>query len=238
MKPRLIEFLRCPDCGGTLTLRVDAREGEEIIAGTFTCGGCRRAFPIRDGVPRFADADTLEPVQVATARRFGAQWQVFDEIAPHHEQQLKDWLQPVTPQFVRGKVVLEGGCGKGRHTRLIASWGAAEVIAIDLSNAVDVAYQNTCDLRNAHIVQADIHRLPFAAPFDFAFSIGVLHHLPDPAVGFARFLRHVRPGGAVSVWVYGRENNGWIVRFVDPVRIRFTSRLGPRALFGAASAPA
>ena len=38
---------------------------------------------------------------------------------------------------VAGKVVLEGGCGKGRHTKLAAEWGAAEVVGIDLGDGVE-----------------------------------------------------------------------------------------------------
>jgi SAM-dependent methyltransferase len=74
--------------------------------------------------------------------------------------------------------------------------------------------------------------------FDYALSIGVLHHLPRPRDGFASLVRKVRPGGAVSAWVYGREGNGWIVKFVDPVRRRVTSKLSSSALFWISILPA
>ena len=41
----------------------------------------------------------------------------------------------------------------------------------------------------------------------------------------------VRPDGCVSCWVYGRENNGWIVHVIDPLRRLVFSRLPPRLLF-------
>src|SRR5439155_1036031 len=47
---------------------------------------------------------------------------------------------------------------------------------------------------------------------------------------------HLRPGGRVHVWVYGREGNEWLLRFVDPVRKRLTSRLPPAVLRVAALA--
>jgi SAM-dependent methyltransferase len=99
---------------------------------------------------------------------------------------------------------------------------------------VEAAYQNTRHLPNVHIVQADIYNLPIRktnSQFDFVFSIGVLHHLPNPKQGFCSLVRHVKPGGTMAAWVYGYESNEWIVRFVDPVRIWFTSRLHPRALY-------
>lgn len=46
-----MEILRCPLCRAELSLRVDRKEGEEIIAGMLTCTGCRTTFPIADGIP-------------------------------------------------------------------------------------------------------------------------------------------------------------------------------------------
>jgi uncharacterized protein YbaR (Trm112 family) len=43
--------------------------------------------------------------------------------------------------------------------------------------------------------------------------------------GFRALVSRVRPGGAVSAWVYGREGNEWIVRIVSPIRERVTSRM-------------
>jgi SAM-dependent methyltransferase len=113
-------------------------------------------------------------------RELRAQWQVFDELEEHHEGQFRDWIAPVTPEFIRGRTVIEAGCGKGRHTRALARWGAREVVSVDLSEAVEVAYRNTRDLPNVHIVQADIYRLPLRPIFDYGLSVGVLHHLPIP----------------------------------------------------------
>lgn len=230
MKESLLQYLVCPGCTGNLLLTTILRESSEILTGELRCQRCRVIFPIRDGIPRFANLEK-DDRQRETAENFGAQWLVFDHVQSHHEKQFLDWIAPVTSDFVRGKVVLEGGCGKGRHTSLIGEWGARDVIGIDLSEAVEAAYRNTKDLANVHIIQADIYRLPLRQCFDYAFSVGVLHHLPDPRAGFNSLIKHVKPGGAISAWVYGRENNGWIVNFVNPIRERITSRLPPRALY-------
>lgn len=236
MKESLLAYLACPDCAGALTLIVEQQDQAEIISGSFRCAGCGAVFPIRSGVPRFADLAN-DSAQRETAANFGAQWLEFDHVAQHHQQQFLDWIAPVTPDFVRGKTVLEGGCGKGRHTRAVAEWGARAIIGVDLSDAVEAAWRNTRDLTNAHVIQADIYRLPLQRTFDYAFSVGVLHHLPDPRAGFASLRNHVRPGGAISAWVYGRENNGWIVHLVNPLRERITSRLSMRALYALSYLP-
>jgi len=112
------------------------------------------------------------------------------------------------------------------------------VIGIDLSDAVETAFASTRALDNAHIIQADIYHLPLARSFDYAFSVGVLHHLPDPRAGFISLASKVKPGGHISAWVYGAENNEWITRWVNPVRERLTSRINRRALLQLSKLPA
>jgi SAM-dependent methyltransferase len=114
-------------------------------------------------------------------------------------------LLPVNREFFKDKVVLEGGCGKGRHTQLAAQFGARDVIGVDLSDAVETAFAATRHLPNAHIVQTDIFNLPFARAFDYAFSVGVLHHLPDPRGGFKSLVSKVKPGGHMSAWILRRR---------------------------------
>ena len=41
--------------------------------------------------------------------------------------------------------------------------------------------------------------------FDVVFSIGVLHHTPNPRRAFAQIARKVKPGGRMAVWLY-RKN--------------------------------
>lgn len=200
------------------------------MEGELACRSCGTTYPVRRGVPRFV-APSSTPESDRTASAFGWEWQAFSRIDDHHEQQFLDWIAPAGREAFRGRVVLEGGCGKGRHTRLASRYGAAAVIGVDLSSAVDVAFENTREEPAAHIVQADLRRLPLRpASCDYAYSVGVLHHLPDPTSGFLSLAGAVRPGGAVSVWVYGAENNGWIVRLVSPFREHVTSRLPPRVL--------
>jgi SAM-dependent methyltransferase len=237
MKDALVQWLACPECSSALVLDASERDGEEVVSGVLSCHGCAAQFSIRRGIPRFVTVETAGE-QKETARNFGAQWQTFDELSDRYEAQFRDWIAPVTPAFVRGAIVLEGGCGKGRHTQWLARWGATAVVAVDVSDAVDVAYRHLRPLPNAHVIQADIYQLPLRPVFDYALSIGVLHHLPRPRDGFDAMVRKVRPGGAVSAWVYGREGNGWIVRFVDPVRRHVTSKLPRSILYWASLVPA
>jgi SAM-dependent methyltransferase len=219
-------------------MSVKRAEDKEIMEGDLRCSSCASSFPIRSGIPRFADPDQVEGDKRATAENFGWQWQHFTQEDARYADQFLGWIAPVTPEFFRDKVVLEGGCGKGRHTQLAARWGALDVVGVDLSFAVETAFAATRSFPNAHIVQADIYRLPLARKFDYAFSVGVLHHLPDPRSGFMSLASKVRPGGHISAWIYGAENNEWITRWVNPVREKVTSRIDQRALLQLSKIPA
>ena len=233
MKQRLLQYLACPHCEGDLTLDVAAKSDEEIMEGALHCAGCTKGFAITRGIPRFAT--DVQEVEQRTAEAFGYEWTRYSELADRYRKQFLDWLRPVDAEFFRGKAVLEGGCGKGRHTALAAEFGARDVVALDLSEAVEAAFANTRGLENVHIVQADLNHPPVKKQFDYAFSIGVLHHLPDPERGFQALVSRLKPGGAISAWVYGREGNGWIVHGITPMREHVTSHL-PHAFLDVLSA--
>jgi len=238
MKQRVLNYLACPSCGADIKqLSATRVEGEEVMEGELDCQGCSRRFPVIRGIPRFVDRRSVEPDKAATAEKFGWEWQHFNHADLLYAEQFLGWLAPVEPDFFRDKLVLEGGCGKGRHTQLAARWGARDIVSIDLSDAVEPAFAATRGLENAHIIQADMYHLPVRRVFDYAFSVGVLHHLPDPRGGFVSLAGKVKPGGHISAWVYGAENNGWIVRWVNPLRKTITSRIDPRALLHLSKIP-
>lgn len=238
MKLRLLDYLACPACDADLRMAKTLSQNEtDILEGTLECAGCKKEFPIVRGVPRFADLSSVDPEKAATASSFGFEWKHFTQEDERYADQFLGWIAPVTPEFFKDKVILDGGCGKGRHMLLAASWGVRDVVGVDLSDAVESAFVATRDASNMHVVQADICHLPLKPLFDYAFSVGVLDHIPDPFVGFKSLASKLRPGGHLSVWVYGAENNGWIINLVNPVRERFTSRIHPRALLHLSKLP-
>jgi SAM-dependent methyltransferase len=235
MKQSLLPLLRCSRCDSEFSLSSKTVDGTEVLEGSLLCKGCGSEFPIVRGIPRFV-AQTISADKQATADAFAYEWTHYSELTEADEREFLAWLAPTQPKDFQDQIVLDGGCGKGRHAFLAASYGARTVVAVDLSSAVESAYANTRQLPNVHVIQADLLDLPFHAPFTLAYSIGVLHHLPDPKAGFLAVTGHIRPGGRICTWVYGREGNEWIVRFVDPVRKGITSRV-PRVITRALSFP-
>ena len=125
MKEKLLNLLACPSCGGDILLAYASKyEDKEIIEAVLTCQKCSREYKVERGVPRFAALDKLEQDKAETATNFGWQWTHFTQEDKKYAEQFLGWLQPVKPEFFADKIVLEGGCGKGRHTTLAAYWGA------------------------------------------------------------------------------------------------------------------
>jgi len=119
---------------------------------------------------------------------------------------------------LKDKAILDIGCGSGRFTKQAGLSGANIVVATDVGESVQLAYQLTKGLDNVCIVQADIYNMPVKQFADLAFSIGVLHHLPNPQKGFKVLKSTVKPGGEMLIWVYNRRNNFRAVYIFETLR--------------------
>jgi SAM-dependent methyltransferase len=171
---------------------------------------------------------TLDPERTRTAEAFGYSWTHYAKQNPYTEEQWRDWVVPLSEVDFDRKLVLDAGCGLAGFAEFAKEWGASRVVGVDFSEAVDAAKERLGD--RIEFVPGDLYELPFEpGTFDLAYSIGVLHHLPDPERGFRSVAGAVRPGGLVFAWVYGREGNDFLVRVIDPLRRRVFSRL-PRGL--------
>ncbi len=223
MRERLLGWLACPACHGSLALAAKACTGEDVREGMLTCSRCGVRYPITGGIPRMIPGEVTGEAR-ETAERFGYEWTRFGEIRSEYAAQFGGWIAPVESGAFTGRVVLDAGCGKGRHLRLVAGYGAREVIGVELGPAVEVARGNTADLVNVHVVQGDLTRPPVRpASVDVIYSIGVLHHLGVPITGFRALAPLLVPGGLMVAWLYAREGNRRLLTLLEPLR-RVTRR--------------
>jgi ubiquinone/menaquinone biosynthesis C-methylase UbiE len=77
-------------------------------------------------------------------------------------------------------------------------------VSVEFMSADDIRYENA---------------------FDIVFSIGVIHHLEHPQKALKEMVKAAKPEGKVALWVYGYENNEWVVRYINPLRKALFSRL-------------
>jgi uncharacterized protein YbaR (Trm112 family) len=236
MKHRLLQWLACPVCRGALALTDPKSSDDEIEAGVLRCDGCDRGYPIVRGIPRLLPPALSHDAET-TGERFAYEWTRYDEIRAEYEPQFLGWTAPFDPSGFAERLVVDAGCGKGRHLRVAARFGARDVIGIDVGPAIDVSARNTRDLVAVHVVQGDLEQPPLRPGVaDVVYSIGVLHHLADPAAGFRSLASLVRPGGTLIAWVYAREGNERLLTVLEPIR-RVTRRL-PLAAVQAIAWPA
>jgi 2-polyprenyl-3-methyl-5-hydroxy-6-metoxy-1,4-benzoquinol methylase len=146
---------------------------------------------------------TFARIQKNTQASFGYQWLRYDFQDDREDRDIFLHDSQLAEKELHGKVILDAGCGMGRYTRVAGQMGE-EIIGVDLSQSILKAYQNTRDNPSVHIIQADLLHLPFRKKqFDIIYSLGVLHHTPDPHQAFCNLSACLKEQGTMSVWVYG-----------------------------------
>ncbi len=160
-----------------------------------------------------------------TADAFATSWNNLPSGSVYTREQYADWMAPLTEADIRGRDVLELGCGNGSLLLHTADWEPRRLVGVDLGASVETARANLrrAGFADVEVRQADLTRFD-SGGFDLVYCIGVLHHLQSPEAGFAAVLRSVRPGGRFHCWVYAREGNGLVVALVEPLR-KLASRL-------------
>lgn len=228
MNPKVLEVLREPGTFAELELEATRVEGDEVIEGQLVSKQTGKVYPIRDGIIRFVNMDGYTD-------SFGMQWNKFSKVqldsanGADYSRQRFESETTWTEEELRGKWVVDAGCGSGRFAEIAASKGA-RLIALDYSSAVDAARRNLKDrFPDVQFIQGDILNLPFAPEsLDFVYSIGVLQHTPDPARCIAELIRRVKLDGRFCFTIYGRK---WSTPFFSKYLVRpVTKRLPQKFL--------
>jgi SAM-dependent methyltransferase len=205
----------------------DVQPSGEIETGTLICSRCGKSFSVIGGIPRFAESDNY-------ASSFGYQWNYFrsqqiDSVNGTRLSEKRFYAETAwTPDWLRGRLILDAGCGAGRFLD-IASQVDCEVVGVDLSNATDAARATLAGRQNVHLVQASIYQLPFrCGVFDGCYSIGVIQHTPDPERSLKSLPRVIKESGRIAVTIYERKQ--WTMLNAKYLLRPLTKRMNKRAL--------
>ena len=144
-----------------------------------------------------------------TVDSFGEEWNRFKSFSEEEIKSAGDsYFDIVTAEMLnKNSVALDIGCGTGRWSKYISA-RAKFVEAIDPGDAVRAAVPFVKSNKNIRVSQAGYGNLPFEKEsFDFVFSLGVVHHLPDTQAAIQEAAGMVKKGGWLLLYIYYNLDN-------------------------------
>lgn len=266
MKKDHLQYLNCISCRGKFNLKSFDLRDNEIIQGILECKKCHKSWPIIKAIPRILPDPLMKSIvypkhknffmkycsyfpflnnsisnkdklKLDTANSFAFEWLSYSKVIKEFKKDWKRYFSPfISPNDVKGKVVADMGCGLAKQGHFTAKYGA-KYIGIDLSDAVEAAYKNTKEF-DSLVVQADVYHLPLdGSKIDYYYSIGVIHHLPNPQQGFLNIVKLMKKKSKILIWVYGRHKNSRALLIYNPLR-KITTKINQKFLYQLCHIPA
>jgi SAM-dependent methyltransferase len=143
---------------------------------------------------------------------FGDEWSRFDQTALSEEELARMFENyfSIFPwdRLPADAVGFDLGCGSGRWAKLVAP-RVDKLYLFDPSNdALRVAKCNLAGQINSEFAVAGADNIPLDdASCDFAYSLGVLHHIPDTEAGMQNCVAKLKPGAPFLVYLYYSFDN-------------------------------
>ncbi len=167
--------------------------------------GARHATVV-DVLPGAGGSTRTDPpnVDVETIKGFGQEWSAFPQTELNQVERaevfrkyfsLIDWSK-------KPRRALDMGCGSGRWAVLVAPL-VGELVAADASREALGVAQRNIQASNVSFVESTPETLPYPdGYFDFIFSLGVLHHVPDTAGAIGSLVKKLCPGGTLLLYLF------------------------------------
>lgn len=144
-----------------------------------------------------------------TIESFGEEWTSFHGFSDAEIKRIGDmYFDIVTPEMLNANSsVIDIGCGSGRFIKYLQ--GKFRYLAgIDPSSAVFAADNLVGEDAKVELFQASTDNIPFPDNhFDFGYSLGVLHHIPDTPKALNDSVKKIRPGGYFLLYLYYSLDN-------------------------------
>jgi ubiquinone/menaquinone biosynthesis C-methylase UbiE len=147
---------------------------------------------------------TRNNINRKVVNEFGDEWLKFNDFTDKRiKEAAEEYFDIIDDKIVnKNTYAIDIGCGSGRWTKYFSS-KAGFIDAVDPGNAIFAANKLLCKINNVRLTKASLDALPFPdETFDFAMSIGVLHHIPDTRQGMIDCVKKVKKGGYFYVYLY------------------------------------
>ena len=146
-----------------------------------------------------------------TVDGFGDEWSRFDQSdLPHEEQQLlfDEYFSVFPWKYIsKESVGFDLGCGTGRWAKSVAP-KVKKLKCIDPSSAIDIAKRNLAAFNNCEFEKATVDEMSIQDnSMDFGYSLGVLHHIPNTALGIKQSVKKLKNGAPFLLYLYYRFDN-------------------------------
>lgn len=153
----------------------------------------------------------MSNIDSKTVDGFGDEWERFDQsgMSAQEREEIFNWYFGIFPwdRLPAGAIGCDVGCGSGRWAQVVAP-RVGHLHCLDPSSAIEVAKAKLRDKDNVSFHLAGVDELPFAdQSLDFAYSLGVLHHIPDTRAAMAACVKKLKPGAPFLVYLYYAFDN-------------------------------
>lgn len=188
-------------------------------------------------------ASAAKNLDSQTVAGFGVEWSRYDQKAVSQDE-LRGYFEAYFKLFPwstlpASAVGFDLGCGSGRWAKFVAP-RVARLHCIDASaEALEIARRNLSSQPNCVFHNESVDAMSLEpGSMDFGYSLGVLHHVPDPLAGLRACVQKLKPGAPFLVYLYYAFDNrpAWfralwqasdtmrrqICQLSPPMRIRIT----------------
>ncbi len=139
---------------------------------------------------------------------FGNQFVIDNKIDDFwgSQEMFVDNVFPFDPNNIKNTVVMEVGSGSGRILQNLIKFYPKKIYSIEPSKAIEVAKKNNKS-KIIEFFNIKGEAIDFQNKFDYVFSLGVIHHIPNSSLVVKNIYRSLKKRGKFVCWVYGYEGN-------------------------------
>lgn len=150
-------------------------------------------------------------IDIKTVNGFGDEWERFNQSELEFTEKINGFnlYFNIFPwdKINSNSIGFDAGCGSGRWASLVAP-KVKTLFCVDPSSAIQVAQRNLSDFNNCIFLNESIDEFSKKYnDFDFGYSLGVLHHIPDTKAALQNCVNTLKPGAPFLLYLYYSFDN-------------------------------